>query len=200
MMAHSLGNMVVSSMIQGHGLQISRCLMCNNVLTGVTDSLSHHAWHKQELFKGRGMIDGLGGTTWSGWNVDENMFGVAKISVEEARQMTDANFRTNTVFCCYPANMNATNISMLIRAAHLTQGIPALTPAAGATAMAVALGVSRNFNLQEEDEDAGGIARPNEWPSWSDYPGQWRHSDLKNAPYFYTFRFFMKLVNEGGLK
>ena len=61
-----------------------------NVFTGVTDSYSHHAWHKQELFKGRGMIDGLGGTTWSGWNVEENLFGVAKISVDEARQMTDA--------------------------------------------------------------------------------------------------------------
>ena len=116
MMAHSLGNMVVSSMIQGHGLQVSRCLMCNNVLTGVTDSFSHHAWHKQELFKGRGgLIDGLGGTTWSGWNVEEDLLGRAKISVEEARQMADADFRTNTVFYCYPASMNAKNITPLVR-------------------------------------------------------------------------------------
>lgn len=41
-------------------------------------------WHKQELFKGRGIGNGLGGTTWAGWNIDENILGVNKISVEEA--------------------------------------------------------------------------------------------------------------------
>ena len=31
-----------------------------NVLTGVTDSLAHHARHKPDLFKGRGFIDCIG--------------------------------------------------------------------------------------------------------------------------------------------
>lgn len=55
----------------------------NNVhtWTGISDSWGHHSWHKQELFKGRG---GIGGTSWSGWNIDENIFGGNKISVMEA--------------------------------------------------------------------------------------------------------------------
>ena len=163
-----------------------------NVLTGVTDSFSHHAWHKQELFKGRGMIDGLGGTTWSGWNVEENMFGVAKISVEEARQMTDADFRTNTVFYCYPASMNATNISLLVRAAHLTQGIPALTPAAGAISLLRKIDKEDNINLNRKVSD--------NWPSNRPYQNRWLHSDLKDLPYFYTYGVFDQIIKKGGLK
>ena len=167
-----------------------------NVLTGVTDSFSHHAWHKQELFKGRGMIDGLGGTTWSGWNVEENIFGVAKISVDEARQMTDADFRTNTVFYCYPASMNATNISLFVRAAHLTKGIPALTPAAGATAW----GTDEDGNEMIDMNSSHDIPKPNGWPLDSTYPNQWLHSDLKNVPYFYNHKVFDKILEKGLLK
>ena len=29
-----------------------------------------NSWHKQELFKGRGVFNGLGGTTWAGWNIN----------------------------------------------------------------------------------------------------------------------------------
>lgn len=141
-MAHSLGNMVVSSMIQDHGLEVSKYLMCNSavpaeaydaspslrvpqlvhpdweeyptnswastwhvlfrddpgddrkflgwsgrfidvsrcvvnfyssgdevlelaadnnvgIFTGIGGSMSHHAWHKQELFKGGGLESGL---------------------------------------------------------------------------------------------------------------------------------------------
>ena len=102
----------------------------NNVhtWTGISDSWGHHSWHKQELFKGRG---GIGGTSWSGWNIDENIFGVNKISVVEAQTMTETDFRTNTVFYCYPPSMNLPTIPLLVRGAHLAQGIPALTPAAG---------------------------------------------------------------------
>ena len=32
------------------------------ILSGITDSFAHHAWHKQELFKGRGLGVGLGAT------------------------------------------------------------------------------------------------------------------------------------------
>ena len=51
------------------------------------NSLGNLAWHKQELFNGRGVFDGLGGTTWAGWNIDENILGVNKISVEGAIAM-----------------------------------------------------------------------------------------------------------------
>ena len=154
-MAHSLGNMVVSSMIQDHGLAVSKCLMCDSavpseayyppeetsiripqlvhpdweeyptnswasnwhklfkddvdddrrhlgwpgrfadvaryavnfysagdevlelvddndlsVLDGITSGYVQYCWRHQELWKGRSVIDGLGGTTWAGWNID----------------------------------------------------------------------------------------------------------------------------------
>lgn len=45
--------------------------------------------------------------------------------------MTEVDFKTNTVFYCYPPNMNQPVIPLLVRGAHLAQGIPALTPVAG---------------------------------------------------------------------
>lgn len=83
------------------------------ILTGVTGSLAHHSWHKQELFKGRGLGVGAGATDWSGWNIEENWLGINKISVSQAQGMEAEDFRTNTVFYCYPSSMNSTNITLL---------------------------------------------------------------------------------------
>ena len=183
--------------------QISHMLLFvdNDVgaLTGVTDSFAHHAWHKQELFKGRGFGVGLGATDWSGWNIEENWFGVNKISVEQALSMSDADFKTNTVFYCYPSSMNATNIPHFVRNAHLALGIPALTPAAGAGEI-TALGATRNHNLDNIDEDSGGVSRPNGWPSKSSYTGRWLHSDIKDVSYFYNFRLYQFLLEKGELR
>ena len=286
-MAHSLGNMVVSSMIHDYGLQVSKYLMCNSavpaeaydrsmslrtsklvhpdweeyptnswtaswhtlfkddlnddrkylgwpgrftnvlnkavnfystsdqggdevlelaidndvgILTGVMSSLAHHSWHKQELFKGRGLGVGAGATDWSGWNIEENWLGVNKISVSEAQQMQPEDFKTNTVFYCYPSSMNSTNITLLVRGAHLALGIPALTPAAGASGMTMALGASRNCNLDNADEDSGGLSRPNGWPSKSSYPNRWLHSDMKDVSYYYNFRLYQAIITKGGLQ
>ena len=169
------------------------------IFTGITSSFAHHAWHKQELFKGRGIGVGAGATDWSGWNVEENLLGVNKISIEESWTMSDADFKTNTVFYCYPSSMNATNISLLVRGAHLAQGIPALTPAAGADEI-TALGIIRNHNLDNIDEDNGGVSRPNGWPIKPSYPNRWLHSDIKDVSYFFNFKFYEKLIMKGGLR
>jgi hypothetical protein len=280
-MAHSLGNMVVSSMIQDYRLEVSKYLMCNSavpaeaydtslalrapqlvhpdweeyptnswtaswhtlfkdepnddrkylgwpgrfanvipyavnfystgdevlelaadndigIFTGITSSFSHHAWHKQELFKGRGIGVGAGATVWSGWNIEENLFGVNKISVEESWTMSDADFKTNTVFYCYPTSMNSTNISLLVRGAHLAQGIPALTPAAGVTNLGGDLMDGRMVDMN--DDSSSGVVRPNGWPSKSSYPYRWLHSDIKEVSYFFNFKFYEKLIEKGGLR
>ena len=285
-MAHSLGNMVVSSMIQDYGLQVSKYLMCNSavpaeaydpdeslrvpqlvhpeweeyptnswasswhalfmndpdddrkylgwpgrftnvlniavnfysagdnggdevlelaadndvdILTGITSSLSHHSWHKQELFKGRGIGVGAGATDWSGWNIEENLLGVDKISVAEALQMCDEDFKTNTVFYCYPPSMNSTNISLLVRGAHLALGIPALSPAAGAARISM-LSTAKNINLDNINENDNGVARPNGWPSKSSYPDRWLHSDIKDTSYYYNFKFYQLIIEKGGIR
>ncbi len=281
-MAHSLGNMVVSSMIQDYGLQVSKYLMCNSAVpaeaydpdeslrvpqlvhsdwvdyptnswtaswhtlfsndlnddrkylgwpgrfanllgaavnfystgqnggdevlqlyqgnnlgrtTGMLDSLGHYSWHKQEMFKGRG---GVGGTDWSGWNIEENLFGVDKISVEKALQMSDEDFKTNTVFYCYPPSMNSTNITLLVRGAHLAQGIPALTPPAGASPFGGDMMTDEMVNLN--DNSNSGVSRPNGWPSQSAYPDRWLHSDMKDVSYFFNFMFFRKVIEKGTLQ
>ena len=281
-MAHSLGNMVVSSMIQDHGLQVSKYLMCNSAVpaeaydaeeslrvpqlvhpdwvdyptnswtaswhtlfsndlnddrkclgwpgrfanllgvavnfystgqnggdevlqlyqgnnigrtTGMLDSLGHYSWHKQEMFKGRG---GVGGTDWSGWNVEENIFGWNRIQLSQTLQMTDEDFKTNTVFYCYPDSMNSTNISLLVRGAHLAQGIPALTPPAGALPFGGDMMTDEMVNLNENSNS--GVPRPNGWPSQSAYPDRWLHSDMKDVSYFFNFMFFRKVIEKGTLQ
>ena len=285
-MAHSLGNMVVSSMIQDHGLQVSKYLMCNaavpaeaydttlsptNVLVHrdwseyprksfanewyklfegdpnddrqlltwsgrfadvvnvavnfystddhvlelyrnnriwATDGyenwdqrFEHYSWHKQELWKGRsGLLFNIGTTDWAGWSIRENV-----IQPTNAWLMSGAELKTNTVFKLQPESMNTNSIPMLVRGAILTKGIPARTPASGATKWGDDLNMQRcMFNLGDTSENAmierpnGWIARPNGlFGNWGE---RWLHSDMKNMSYFYVFKFFEKLKEVGGLE
>jgi len=276
LMAHSLGNMVCSSMIQDYGLVPSCYLMCNSAVpaeaydpdillrvpqlvdpdweeyptnswasswhwlfrnepsddrkllgwpgrfssvvqyavnfystgdevlelsannnvhfwTGISDSLGHFSWHKQELFKGAG---GIGGTDWSGWSIETTCNGARKILVSDAQNMTDDDFKTNTVFYCYPSSMNQPSIPLLVRGAHLAQGIPALTPAAGRTAFG-----DETVEMDMIDlDDPLKMPRLNSWPTLADYPNRWRHSDIKDIAYFFNFKFYDKAVEKGDLK
>lgn len=93
-----------------------------------------------------------------------------------------------------------TNINLLVRGAHLALGIPALTPAAGVMGMTRGLGESRNCNLDNVDEDDGGLSRPNGWPSKPNYPDRWLHSDIKDVSYYYNFRFYQMIITKGDLQ
>ena len=293
-MAHSLGNMVVSSMIQDHGLQVSKYLMCDSavpseayypagdesirvpqlvhpeweeyptnswasnwhklfaghpsddrrklgwpgrflnvpgvavnfystgdevlelsddndihVWTGVSSGFVQYSWHHQELWKGRGAANALGGTTWSGWNIEEDLLGVNKISVPEALRMSPEDLKTNTVFYCYPTSMNSTNISLLVRAAHLTQGIPALTRPTGGGVILFGIPSDDNFNLDSSEDvtdDNGqnnsmlGVLRPNGWPTRPRWGNRWLHSDMKDVSYFFNFKFYEKVIEKGSLR
>ena len=293
-MAHSLGNMVVSSMIQDHGLQVSKYLMCDSavpseafyptndvsiripqlvhpqweqyptnswasnwhklfagdpsddrrklgwpgrfsnvpnvavnfystgdevlelsddndiyVWTGITSGYVQYSWHHQELWKGRAAVNVLGGTTWSGWNIEADWRGEPKISIEQALQMDDADFKTNTVFYCYPSSMNSTNISLLVRAAHLTHGIPALARPTGGRDLYNVLDWRDYFNMNlPVERQVGndgqtitqGIQRPNGWPTRFRWNDRWLHSDMKEISFFYNFKFYEKVVEKGELR
>ena len=290
-MAHSLGNMVASSMIQDYGLQVSKFIMCNSAVpseayyepddtsirvaqlvhpewenyptnswasnwhklfkddenddrrllgwpgrfkdvsqyavnfystgdevlelkennnielwTGVTSGFRQYAWQHQELWKGRTYGEYLGGTTWSGWNIDESFVVLDKISVSTAQQMTDEDFKTNTVFYCYPSSMNSTNISLLVRAAHLTMGIPALAKATGVSSLSPVVLPNNNFDLNQTEKQSLDnnvselINRPNEWPTRAKWKSRWLHSDIKDVAYFYIFNLFNQIITKGNLK
>ena len=295
MMAHSLGNMVVSSMIQDHGLVPARYLMCDSAvpseayyppdytsirvpqlvhpdwegyptnswasnwhklfaddladdrrflgwpgrfkdvaryavnfystgdevlqlydnnsisfLSGITSGYVQYCWHHQELWKGRGVMNGGGGTTWAGWNIEEDALGVNKISAAQAQTMDALDpsmFKTNTVFYLNPPSMNATNITLLLRGAILTQGIPALTRPTGSTNLMHVI-IRENMydlnfdeaSLSEEDDPSSvqGLERPNGWPTRWRWDDRWLHSDMKDVSYFYNFMFYEKLKEKGG--
>ena len=72
--------------------------------------------------------------------------------------------------------------------------------AAGTTNMIIALGMSRNCNLDNTEVDEGGVARPNGWPTRTIYPGKWLHSDMKNVSYYHTFKFYQTIMEKGGLQ
>ena len=157
-----------------------------------------------------GVMNGGGGTTWAGWNIEEDALGVNKISAAQAQTMDALDpsmFKTNTVFYLNPPSMNATNITLLLRGAILTQGIPALTRPTGATnLMHVIIRENMydlNFDeaaLSDEDDPSSvqGLERPNGWPTRWRWDDRWLHSDIKDVSYFYNFMFYEKLKEKGG--
>jgi hypothetical protein len=94
--------------------------------------------------------------------------------------------------------MNSTNISLLVRGAHLALGIPALTPAAGI----VPFGGNPmiDFMVNVNENNSSGVERPNGWPSKPSYHDRWLHSDIKDVSYFFSFKFYEKLIEKGNLQ
>ena len=292
-MAHSLGNMVVSSMIQDHGLEVSKYIMCNSAVPaeaydttlgptnllvhskweaypresfanewhklflddenddrrkltwkgrfpsvvqyavnfyssrdhvlelfptnviGLTDGYENweqkyerYSWHSQELWKGRKKGLALVGTTdWSGWGFREDFWGNSLISPTNAWLMSETELKTNTVFRLQPESMNTNVISRLVLDMHLTQGIPARTPAAGFVAWGDDDMSDSMFDLNNPNTQTRGIARPNGWPirtfGWlitTTWETEWLHSDMKDVSYFFNHKFFEKVIEEGNLR
>ena len=296
-MAHSLGNMVVSSMIQDHGLQVSKYLMCNSAVpseaydpspalrvpqlvhpewedyptntwascwhslfdgspnddrrllgwpgrfadvaqyavnfystgdealelyennnlwldTGLIETdwtrpdFAHHCWHKQELFKGRARLsEGLGGTSWAGWGFNTVPYRLSdppqtlllpKYSASEAAALSSEQLRNDPVFNPAPSSMTNSVIPLLVRGAILAQGIPALAPPTGGIVLPQ-WDAETSFNLNSE-ENNGGVLKPNGWPSRNRYSGRWLHSDMKDVAFYFTYKFYEKVIEKGGLR
>ena len=91
-------------------------------------------------------------------------------------------------------------MSLLGRAAHLTQGIPALGPPTGGTRFGQPImGNATNFDLNLDNAETG-IPRPHGWPTRSSYPGRWLHSDMKDVAFYYNYKFYEKVAEKGNLK
>ena len=289
-LALSLGNMVVSSMIQDHGLTVSKYLMCNSAVpseaycgaddesirvsqlvhpewtdyptntwasnwhklfredagddrkhlgwparfadvaavavnfystgdevlelndendiwptTGILSGMSHYSWHKQEMFKGRWIIDGLGGTTWAGWNFSEMTYippssfipiTERKYTAEASATLADWQLKTDPVFNLYPHCLTNSVLPLLTCGAVLAQGIPALTPPTGGTAFGGDLMLENMIDLDDSGEDM----KSQGWPSRSSYGTRWLHSDMKDVAYYFNFKFYKKIVEKGSLK
>ena len=194
----------------------------HGLLTGVFDirwwfiipvewnvDFGRHAWQKQEIFKGTKYQDsllGIGATKYAGWGFECALVGPdeeGKYHLEplytpkESRELEGDHLRFFPVFRHYPEWL--TDMSELSQAqinAMLAKGIPALTPAIGGIRMNEKTIVNeRQGNINGQDY------KPNGWPMRPrpDYQN-WLHSDIKNVAYYYTYKFFDKVVQEGEIK
>ena len=101
--------------------------------------------------------------------------------------------------------MNANSISLLARGAILAKGIPARSPASGAMKWGTGFMDNQMSDLNSTNVGQNGIARPNGWiirPNglFDDWGTRWLHSDMKDMAYFYVFKFFEKVKEEGALQ
>lgn len=154
-----------------------------------------YSWHKQEIWKGRKSLLGFMGTTeWAGWGFrTEGPLNSRVWSQEAANAVTDYSvFKTNTVFCSYPESMTNSANPRLVVDAHLTQGIPALSPPTGRTDLSE-YGIP-SFDMNEMK--TGGWPRTEEHPQGDGF----LHSDIKNVAYYFNHAVFEKIVEVGGLR
>ena len=115
-----------------------------DIFSGALASLGRYAWHKQETLKGRGTAT-LVGTSWAGWGFEHptymtNINGViytfehyptaAAVNAAPATKLRDI-----PVFRYNPTAMFTNTIPAATRDEILAKGIPALSPAAGMTAV-----------------------------------------------------------------
>ena len=167
-----------------------------------------YSWHKQEIWKGRKSLLGFMGTTdWSGWGFAtksvfypgmEDALVVNKFTPAQAAALTPEEMRTNTVFRLHPADMANPANPRLVIDAHLTQGIPALSPPTGRTRFNDH--VMPSFDMNAAEFRANTWPRPPAKPGSDDLGNSWLHSDVKNVAYFFTHKVFEKIVEAGGLK
>lgn len=125
--------------------------------------------------------------------LDQNIF-----SPEYVAQMTNEQLKQTPIFNCYPQSMNTNTIDRLVIDAHLSQGIPTLTPPAGATGFGGS--IMSDSMIDVNDGTNNGIEQPNGWPARQNFPDRWLHSDLYEVPYYYNFNFYNKILEEGDLR
>ncbi len=121
---------------------------------------------------------------------------VPRYSAEQASNRSPQQIRDDPVFNPYPSSITNNVIPLLVRGAHLAQGIPSLTPAVGVTDLSSLLDMENDYDLN----DGSAVNRPNGWPLRATYPGQWLHSDLKDVAFSFNYKFFDKIVEKGDLR
>ena len=155
------------------------------------------SWQKQETRKG---IDPIAGTLDGGWGFycwPESVGGetvTRSYSATEANAMiADGSVTNNPVFNRGYEPMLATSATPDEVMYAIAKYVPAVSGAAGGRACRSESCTNRNLN--------GGMFR-NGWVcDEGDESGYaWKHSDMKDKAYYYVYKLYENLVNEGGLK
>ena len=158
-----------------------------------------YCWQKQEL--GKGCLPSampLGKTSWAGWGFEKNWKGTRKKRpVPRADEVIPSEEIVRApAFRLNPEWMNSAELSDLQVNSLLAQGIPTLTPAVGNSSM------SEIFRNPDRSQDLNSASfKSEDWPNrGGDWQTRWLHSDMKDVAYYYAFKLFRYIVEQGGLK
>ena len=168
---------------------------------------SRHVWQKQEIRKGRHTaVNFIGATQHAGWGFSwlpiqwvegSSTFDVSPLYVRGVNAIPTWVLRQQPVFrrdvptwLVGPNDLTQEQINEM-----LAMGIPALSPALGTVAITSGFGANRQVNLNFEDD-----FKPNGWPTRVTFGQDWMHNDIRNVAYFYNYKLFDNIVENGDLK
>lgn len=184
----------------------------SSVTWGTPSDPGRYSWHLQETHKGRfGLLPDPAATSWAGWgfgNPSHEVWepdpssGQMQMHIQyyypdaaAAKAAPPEQLRDIPVFRTVPSAMFSSAIDIAARNEILAKGIPALSPAAGKTAIAPDNIVNFNMNAAFKP-DNGAWGRDDSHM----HKKRWLHNDMQNMAYFYTHKLFKTLVEEGGLE
>ena len=167
-------------------------------------TLERYAWQKQEILKG---VDPLVATIGAGWRFDsdphidpdDGEFWESICTPAEAQQrLTDGSIVTNSVFGHDVPTFYQSTINAEDRYRAMAYNVPAISKPMGMAAVSRDFVDSYDMNA---NEDSGRIVRPNGWArTGAPYLMRWLHSDIKDMSYYFSYRVFEEIINNGGLK
>ena len=149
-------------------------------------TVERYAWHKQEMFKGRG---GLGGSLLAGW---ELYTGYDYYTLAEINSLSNSTLRVSPVFLQQPTWLGSTNITVNNVTEMLAKGIPAISYPTGYNL----IDTENIYNFDMNDP----LCKPNGWVNRFSFGDRWKHEDLIDMAYLYDYVLFEKIVELGELK
>jgi len=150
-------------------------------------TVERYAWHKQEMFKGRG---GFGGSLLAGWEI---CTGYDYYTSAEINSLSDSALRVSPVFLQQPTWLGSTNITVNNVTEMLAKGIPAISYPTGYTPITLE-DFEKNIDMNATE------FKPNGWVNRFSFGDRWKHEDLIDMAYLYDYMLFKKIVELGELK
>jgi len=146
------------------------------------DRMGRNTWQKQEFYKGRSWVYGTG---WAGWGFESN------VTAQVVNAASPETLRGSPIFEHDPDEMFSVTITTNMQNRILAKGIPALSRPLGV--------IQRDAFLHETDMNSYGSGFW--WGNRMDaYRERWLHSDIQNLSFFFSWRVFTKIVDEGDVK
>lgn len=180
----------VGGLLKAYSVAASAFLRAN----GVESEDFGGAWQKQETTKGGRT---LAGTAYGGWGFHVwriGGFDYRYTAAEAAGMVADGSVTNSPVFNRGYGPMlspDATGDEVMYA---LAKYVPAVSSPVGGRLVFSDV-INESFNLVDGKYRANGWCRPS-----SDDSSLWKHSDIKDAAYFYVYKLYDEIIQKGMLK